>query len=84
MVAFSTRDFVHMHNGAVIGAGTVIRALDNDNLEAAYKPTGEDKERQVVLNLGQLHYDGVTDSGFCFGDPIFDYSDLSKKSVDSD
>jgi hypothetical protein len=40
MVAFATGGFVHMHNGAVIGAGTIIRALNNDNLEAAYKRTG--------------------------------------------
>jgi hypothetical protein len=82
MVAFATRDFVHMHNGALIGAGTIIRALNNDNLEAAYKRTGEEKERLVVLNLGHLHYDALTDSGFCFGEPMFDYSDLPKKAVD--
>jgi hypothetical protein len=27
MVAFCTRNFIHMHNGAVIGAGRIIRAF---------------------------------------------------------
>jgi hypothetical protein len=66
----------------VIGAGRIIRALNNDKLEAAYTRTGEAEERQVVLNLRELHYDGVTDSGFCFGDPMHEYSDLPKKAVD--
>jgi hypothetical protein len=73
MVAFCTRDFLHMHSGAVI------RALVNSNLEAAYKRTGEEEERLIGLNLDHLHYYGVTDSGFCFEKPMYDYSDLSEK-----
>jgi hypothetical protein len=76
MVAFATRDFVHMCNG------TMIRGLNNDNLEAAYKRTGEEKERYVLLHLPELHYNGISDSGFCFGQPVHNYSDLPKKSVD--
>ncbi len=75
-VAFASREFVHLKDGAVIGAGTIVRALNSENVEANYERTGEKEARQVVLNISQLHYDGVTDSGFCFGDPAFDYSDL--------
>jgi hypothetical protein len=48
MVAFCTRDFLHLHNGALIAAGTV-------------------------------HYDAVTNSGFWFAKPMYDYSDLPEQ-----
>jgi hypothetical protein len=82
MVAFAERSFIHWLNGRCIASGTILRALNSECLEAHYCHAGPEGEREggreglVLLYLPLLHYDGATESGFVFGDPVHDYSDL--------
>lgn len=78
-VSLSECDFVHLLKGEVISEGTIVRPLNSDNLEAQLKRAGEEEFRRVVLNVDHLHYDDVTDTGFCFGDMVHDYSELKEK-----
>jgi hypothetical protein len=76
-VAFTECQFVHLRNGREIGTGTIVRALNAECLEAAYLRAGETEERRVVLYLSGLHYDGESDSGYCFGAAVHDYSEIA-------
>jgi hypothetical protein len=77
-VIFSGRNFVHMHQGKVVGTGAVIRGVNKDVVEASYQRTGEaeHRDRLIMLNVTELAYDGVTDSGYCFGPLEHDSSEL--------
>jgi riboflavin synthase alpha subunit len=75
-VRLADREFVHLVNGQVIGHGHFTFSLNNDNVEAVYHRGDETEARQIVLNVGQLHYDGVSDSGFCLGEVQHDYSEI--------
>jgi hypothetical protein len=75
-VRFADRKFLHLKNGNAIGSGYFTWAANNDNIEAMYTREGETEPRQVVLNVEHLHYDGETDSGFCFGDVQHEHSEI--------
>jgi len=75
-VIFSGREFVHLHQGNVIGTGSVVRGINKDAVEALYTRQGETEIRQIVLNVTELSYDGVTNSGYCFGNLEHDFSEL--------
>jgi hypothetical protein len=82
-VAFAEREFVHWLNGEKIGSGTILRALDSENVEAFYLHVGETEEETeypyVSLNVSALHYDGANRTGFRFGPPVHDYSELPSR-----
>ena len=79
-VVYAEREFVHFVNGEVIGSGTILRATDSENVEAFYLHAGETEEETehpyVSLNSFALHYDGASRTGFRFGPPVHDYSEL--------
>jgi len=75
-VALTDCPFVHMHQGEAIGSGVITRALNSENIEALYTRMGETDKRRVVLNVSMLHYDGLTDSGFCLGEQQHAYEEV--------
>jgi len=75
-IALMEREFVEFLNGEIIASGTVIRAINSDNVEVTYCHEGEKEWRYVTLNISNLHYYGATRTGFNFGPPKHDYSEL--------
>jgi pectin methylesterase-like acyl-CoA thioesterase len=79
-VVYAERKFVHFVNGTVIATGTILRATDSENVEAFYLYAGETEEETeypyVSLNSSALHFDGESRTGFRFGPPVHDYSEL--------
>jgi hypothetical protein len=54
-----------------------MRAINSDNIEVAYTHDEEGAEENfVILKVSNLHYFGSTRTGFRFGPPKHDYSEL--------
>jgi hypothetical protein len=66
-VNYSGRSFIHLHQGQVVASGRIVRGVNKEAVEAVYQHEGEDEVFPVTLNVTELHYNGVTRSGYILG-----------------